>query len=415
MRDIVLTLLVGSILTGSFFAAATEKAVVVHNTLDEINGCTNKLKLKLVKVWGGDDEEDEDKFFKSPSYVAIDDKNHIYIVDSHGHNVKVFDRTGKYVRSLCQKGQGPGDLYSPLSIFFSPEGDLVVNEIGSRRIQYFNPLGKSKKILKMKYIIHWFGITSTNQLIVYRRKNTFITRILASLLDKKGKTVKNIGAYHDNSKSVMDSEYLRVALDGNDSIIVANSYTPVIRKYNLDGEMTAVFTYDTPFKLPVEVNLNERGDEIQIKRSSGSVAGKIKKTGSGHGMAFQRIKSRGILDSICKGIAVDSENRIYLLALKRERPLEEIRKIPLVMVAGEFFKVEERGLPRDREMDHLKILVFSPQGKVIAEAPVTKECRRIIISRDHLFIVDPYENQRILEYEIQFENNTPVSTQNEDG
>ncbi|MCP5104620.1 MAG: hypothetical protein GY950_14640, partial [bacterium] len=108
MKNFAATFLAGLILTCSFFAAAAEKAVVVHNKLDEINGCTNKLKLKLVKVWGGDDEEDENKFFKSPVYAAIDQKNHVHITDMHGHTVKVFDPSGKYVRSLGEKGQGPG-------------------------------------------------------------------------------------------------------------------------------------------------------------------------------------------------------------------------------------------------------------------------------------------------------------------
>ncbi|MCP5107386.1 MAG: hypothetical protein GY950_28625, partial [bacterium] len=63
----------------------------------------------------------------------------------------------------------------------------------------------------------------------------------------------------------------------------------------------------------------------------------------------------------------------------------------------------------------LKILVFSPQGKVIAESPVTKMCGKIIISGNRLFMTDASLNKRILEYEMQFENNTPVSSQNEDG
>ncbi|MCP5107385.1 MAG: hypothetical protein GY950_28620 [bacterium] len=413
MKNFAATFLAGLILTCSFFAAAAEKAVVVHNTLDEVNGCTNKLKLKLVRVWGGDDEEDENKFFKAPIYVAIDQKNHVFIADLHRHQIKVFDRTGKYLRSLGQKGLGPGDTYAPCKILFSPESDLVVYEGGSLRFQYFNPTGKSKKILKLRNVVSWFGLTANNQLIVYRKKVTYKSRTLVSILDEKGKSIKDIGTYHDNATNYRDSASLKVALAGNDNIIVANSYEPVIRKYNLNGEMTAVFNYDTPFNLPVEVNLNERGDEIEINRTGNVEPAKLKKVGSKHGIAFQRISSRGILGPICKGIAVDSENRIYLLALKREVSLEEIKKMPGSMGNSDFSKIIRGKNNLDMEIDFLKILVFSPQGKVIAEAPVTKKCDEIIISGNRLFITDAFINKRILEYEMQFENNTTESTQNE--
>jgi len=380
---------------------AEKKARLVHNTLDEINACKGKLKLKLVRVWGGDEEEDEQKFFRTPDYVAVDKKGDIYISDSYNHHIKVFDRDGKYLRTIGRKGRGPGDLYRPRIITFSPEDDLVVLENGSLRIQYFSPLGKSKKIIRQKGCVHWFGITSKNQLLVYDHKKTFKSRTLVSMKDEKGKSIRDIGLFHDTSKSYLDSEILQISLDGRDNIIVANGYAPVIRIYNLDGEMTLAITYHTPFNLPVDVNINKNGDEIEIKRPANWGASKFKKLSHSRGISFQRMRTRGILEPICKDIGIDAENRIYLLVLKRERTLEEFKKIPGVIVTPDTFKVVKGELPLDREMDHLRILVFDPRGNVIAEAPVTKECNEIIVLGNRLFITDPILNHRILEYEIQ--------------
>ena len=383
---------------------AENKARLVHNTLDEINACKGKLKMKLVRVWGGDEEEDEKKFFRTPNYVAVDKKGDIYISDRYNHHIKVFDRDGKYLRTIGRKGRGPGDLHRPRFITFSPEGDLVVLESGSRRIQYFSPPGKSKKIRRQKGCVHWFGITSKNQLLVYDEKKTFKSRTLVSMKDEKGKSIRDIGVFHDTSKSYLDMERLRISLDGRDNIIVANASAPVIRIYNPEGEMTLAITYDTPFNLPVEVNINKNGDEIEIKRPANWGASKLKKMGHSRGIAFQRIRTRGILEPICKDIGIDAENRIYLLALKRERTLEEFKKIPVIISGDDTFKVVKRDLPLDREMDHLRILVFDPRGNVIAEAPVTKECSEIIVSGNRLFITDPFFNKRILEYEIQIKD-----------
>jgi hypothetical protein len=222
-------------------------------------------------------------------------------------------------------------------------------------------------------------------------------------VDEKLKPIKDIGVFHDTCKNYMDSEKLYFTVDRRDNIIVANSYTPVIRIYNPDGKMTLAITYDMPFNLPVVVNLNQKGDEIEIKRPENWGETKIKKYSHKHGISFQRIRTRGILEPICRGIGTDSQNRIYLLSLRRERTLEEFHKIPGVITTDDTFKVVKRGLPLDRETDHLRILVFSTQGKVIGEAPVTKECDEINVSGNRLFMTDPFLNKRILEYEISFE------------
>jgi hypothetical protein len=360
------------------------------------------LKLKLVKVWGGDQEEDEQKFFRTPSFWVVDKTDHVYIADRFSHNIKVFERDGTYLRTIGRKGRGPGDLYAPDHMSFTLEGDLVVLESGSRRIQYFSSQGKSKKIIKLKDV-HWFDVTSENQLVVYGTWRTFKSRKLISLLDEQGKLLKEFGVFHDKSKTYPPIEYLHFAFDGNDNEAVANGYVPVIRKYNIDGEMTMAITYYTPFNLPAEVNLNKDGDEIEIKRPDNLPAYRDKVRRSEKGVIFERKQSSGMLETIGKCIGTDSKNRIYLLALKRERTLEEIKKLPVVIGTDSKYEVIKGELPLDREMDHLRILVFDPKGKVIAEAPVTKECDDIIVSGNRLIITDPFKNKRLLEYEIQIE------------
>jgi hypothetical protein len=118
----ILSTVVIMVLCTSLWAA--DRAVLVHNTLEEIEACKGKLKLKLVKVWGGDEEDDEKKFFRTPSYVAVDKKGDIYITDAYNHHIKVFDNDGKYLRTIGRKGQGPGDTHRPRRLTFTPEGDL---------------------------------------------------------------------------------------------------------------------------------------------------------------------------------------------------------------------------------------------------------------------------------------------------
>jgi len=42
----------------------------VQNTLAEIEKCKDKISLKLVRIWGGDDTDDENQFFRFPIDIA---------------------------------------------------------------------------------------------------------------------------------------------------------------------------------------------------------------------------------------------------------------------------------------------------------------------------------------------------------
>lgn len=332
----------------------------------------------------------------------MDERKNVYISDAESHHIKVFDNDGKYLRTIGRKGQGPGDTYRPYKLAFSPEGDLVVKE-GYNRLQYFSPSGKSKRIRKMKSFASWFGFTSKNQLLVHMFRETFKTRTLVFMLDEKGKPIKNIGVYHDKTKKELDAEHLNFALDGNDNIIVTNKFTPVIRKYDLDGKLTMVITYDTPVKLPVEVNLNKNGDEIEIKRKENWNASRDKVSRSSKGVVIEKVQRRGVFGAIGRSVGIDSENRIYVVTLKRDRTVEELRKIPDYHKNLNSFNKTVPNQTLTPETAYRKILVFSPQGKVIAEAPVTDELDQFIVIGNRLYITDPLFYKRILEYEIQFE------------
>ncbi|MCP5106174.1 MAG: hypothetical protein GY950_22500 [bacterium] len=53
-------------------------------------------------------------------------------------------------------------------------------------------------------------------------------------------------------------------------------------------------------------------------------------------------------------------------------------------------------------IDVNRLLVFNPDGRVIAEAQLTNFCDAIYIHNDRIFIGDGLFNQRILEYRMTF-------------
>jgi hypothetical protein len=388
------------ILVLTVLAHAADPAVLVHNTCRDIDAVKGKLKLKLVRVWGGDEEEDEKKFFKSPLDIVINNEGLVYICDSYNHHIKVFERTGKYIRTIGRRGRGPGDLFMPQYLGLSPHGDLVVSELGGRRLQRFNSEGKSKKIIKIKNYIRWVGVTSEDRLVVYAPYNTLETRSLLSIWDDKGKIIKGIGTYHDKVKDYISSDKLYFAMDDSYNIFAVNSKAPVIRKYAPDGKMVMAATFESFFEIQVKIKLNDRGDEIERLEEVDQTS-EYRKLKKGKSTMIQRtIKKRR--EHVCRYIGIDAEKRVYITVFTRILTMDEIKKGPSVGGTAMSFKVRNKENAAAQKIDHISILVFSPAGKVIAEAPLTFYNDGIYVHGNRLFVMDAYINQRILEYEISF-------------
>lgn len=401
-------LLISIFFTLNIFLYTADQSILVRNTLEDINACKGKLILKLVRIWGGDEEEDENKFFKTPVSVALNKNTGlVYICDQHSHCIKVFKDSGEYVRTISRRGRGPGDTFSPNFITFSPENLLVVYELGGYRIQWFTPEGKSKRIIKYKGIAWWFGVNSKNELIVYDHHKTLESRKLVSILNQKGREIKTIGTYHDHRKSFIMSEKLIVTIDQSDNIYTANRCTPVIRQYSPEGALLLAITFTSSFEIPpVEITLNSRGDEIKINRKESNqepVKTKVKGSGNRRSITIQSFKSKGTERvGIFYGIALDSQQRIYAVT-RRRRLTEKEGGATAVSGSAAGYNRERVNYDIVRDIDINRLLVFNPEGKVIAEAQLTTFCDGIYVYGNRIFIVDALLNQRILEYEVQFE------------
>jgi hypothetical protein len=385
------------ILVLTVLALAADRAVLVHNTRQDIEAVKGKLKLKLVRVWGGEDEADENKFFETPTCVAIDKNGLVYICDMHRHCIKVFKSSGEYVRTIGRRGKGPGDVFAPEHIALSPAGGLVVSELGGWRIQRLNAKGKSKAIIKCKWPPYWLGVTSKDELAIYNSKKMFQLKKLIFICDNKGKTIREIGTYHDKWKEFLGADKLQCTMDENDNIYAANSYTPVIRKYSADGKLLLAITYDTLIKIPpVKITLNSRGDEIE-KVDENEYNFKVTKRGRNTQAKGKR------RPGVCYGIGTDPQKRIYIVTRRRLFTEKERKAAAIGWSAVSVLRERMDFDVLDKIKDIYNLFVFNQEGKIIAEAEVPNFCDGIHIIRNRLFIVDGTYYQRILEFEISFE------------
>jgi DNA-binding beta-propeller fold protein YncE len=98
-----------------------------------------------------------------PTDVVTDPRNgDVYVAESHTDvadpnlvaRISVFDRNGKFLRTIGKTGSGPGEFRTPHALEFDSHGRLVVADRHNHRIQILTPEGK----FISEY--HQFGRTS---------------------------------------------------------------------------------------------------------------------------------------------------------------------------------------------------------------------------------------------------------------
>jgi len=73
-----------------------------------------------------------------PYDIEIDEEENIYVLDWEDDRVQVYDKDGRYVRTLARKGRGPGEFETPAQIKISSDGKLILLGSRHRRLQILN-------------------------------------------------------------------------------------------------------------------------------------------------------------------------------------------------------------------------------------------------------------------------------------
>jgi len=76
------------------------------------------LELKEELSLGGPEAQGEYAFGQIADLV-VDDAGSFYVLDGRSSHVKVFDASGRYVRTIGRAGQGPGEFEQPMNLSFN--------------------------------------------------------------------------------------------------------------------------------------------------------------------------------------------------------------------------------------------------------------------------------------------------------
>lgn len=97
-------------------------------------------KKNRVLVFGKDEKPlmtiGNEETLKWPNGLAIDNKlGRLYVANAQGHNIAVFDLSGKHLFSFGKGGDRNGQFRFPNSVAVAPDGNLVVADSMNARLQ----------------------------------------------------------------------------------------------------------------------------------------------------------------------------------------------------------------------------------------------------------------------------------------
>jgi sugar lactone lactonase YvrE len=117
---------------------------------DMTNHCVrvyNKADRRLLFTAPRDKSDDKTKPF-GPTNVAVDQKGKIYVSDSRGFAVKIYDAEGNFLRTVGDLGVTPGQFTLPKGIGADHEGRFYVVDAAAPVVQIFDADGR---------LLMWFG------------------------------------------------------------------------------------------------------------------------------------------------------------------------------------------------------------------------------------------------------------------
>jgi hypothetical protein len=115
--------------------------------------------VEVVRI-GSADAADPLVLFGDVWDVTLDALGRIYVLDRQPNEVRVFDETGRHVRTLGREGGGPGEFRNPIRLAWGPDHNLWVLDEGNARYSVFDTAGNfrdshSRRIGGWGYAMQW--------------------------------------------------------------------------------------------------------------------------------------------------------------------------------------------------------------------------------------------------------------------
>jgi hypothetical protein len=112
-------------------------SLAVMITVSQAKPLASQQHWRLVEDLRIGGAEDGPTSFNEIRDFAVDINGRIFVHDYKTQEIRLFDRTGKFLRLVGRSGAGPGEFNEPNGIALAPDGSLWVNDYNNARFDIF--------------------------------------------------------------------------------------------------------------------------------------------------------------------------------------------------------------------------------------------------------------------------------------
>lgn len=193
------------------------------------------------------------EFIGSPQDIAVDEAGNIFVTDPKFHNIKMYDKKGRLIKSIGRRGGGPGEFESPWTIYYH-NGQLFIQDVGLKK---YIILAKDlnnifKEIKRFFYLVDGYKFIAQDNRIV--SNDYYIDKdgqdFRGIILDFSGKVIKPLIPipYSKNdgwNRITFSKSYVDVSKRGE--IYLAKAREVKLFKFSGSGELIKEFGQNPPY------------------------------------------------------------------------------------------------------------------------------------------------------------------------
>ncbi|MDA8213270.1 MAG: 6-bladed beta-propeller [Clostridia bacterium] len=230
--------------------------------------------LEVVKTWPmvagqdppeflftiGDSGDDRGELLE-PLDVDVSANGNIYIADSGGSQVKVFNLSGKFLFKFGERGKGPGQFLAPVGIAVASKRIYVTDSV-TMRVQEFDLQGKYLRDLLNTKLAKRIGALRPVGVDVDSADNIYLTDVFYQRVVKLSPAGEPLLYFGKPGKAAGQFLYPNdVTVDKQGNIYVSDSNNTRVQVFDAQGHFSQIYgpagTLDIAFALNRGVDIDE--------------------------------------------------------------------------------------------------------------------------------------------------------------
>ena len=248
-----------------------------------VSGTSNlfaqEINIKVSEVLNIGNYEDgtEEYLFAGPKFICTDSMYNIYVADRGMVKIRVFDKQGKFVKSIGRKGQGPGEMREVTCMTLDHNENLIIADRMNQRFTRFINMGEETEtysFVEKTWIDPWLicSLDSESYIFYYRKRtDEYIRHEADKLIHIYDKNFSRIITSFANAGEILDfkqpflksesgSHYFKLSVLNKNKIIISPGF--------YDGTLYFYEQKDGDWQLnPVKGKKPERGSYKLLNRN----------------------------------------------------------------------------------------------------------------------------------------------------